>query len=43
MSTVDEKHQVDAVHSEKVSISEDKSFKGDDDEEFPFEEHQFTW
>ncbi|KAF9298977.1 hypothetical protein BGZ74_009147 [Mortierella antarctica] len=43
MSTVDEKHQVDAVHSEKVSISEDKSFKGNDDEEFPFEEHQFTW
>ncbi|KAG0039326.1 hypothetical protein BGZ82_008774 [Podila clonocystis] len=30
----------DVVHSDKVSIFEDK---GDDNEEFPFEEHQFTW
>lgn len=33
----------DVVHSDKVSVFEDKSFNGDDNEEFPFEEHQFTW
>lgn len=34
----------DVVRSDKVSVFEDNHSNGaDDNEEFPYEEHQFTW
>ena len=32
----------DVFHSDKVSVFEDKDANADN-EEFPYEEHQFTW